>query len=91
VAREVSKMFEEFKRGPASKVLGYYEGNAARGEIVLVIGGAVAEAVVWDEEGVRAALHGRLNDGESLSQAAKAVAAESGWKKRDVYTLGREE
>lgn len=91
VAREVSKKFEEFKRGPASKVLGYFEGNAARGEIVLVIGGAVAETVIWDEDGVRAALQEHLDAGESLSHAAKAVAAQSGWKKRDVYALGREE
>jgi 16S rRNA (cytidine1402-2'-O)-methyltransferase len=91
VAREVSKKFEEFKRGPASKVLGYYEGNAARGEIVLVIGGAVEEVAVWDEASVRVALQGRLDAGESLSRAAKAVAAESGWHKRDVYALGRED
>jgi hypothetical protein len=26
--------------------------------------------------------------GESLSQAARAVAAESGWNRRDVYSLG---
>lgn len=91
VACEISKMFENYQRGAVSDVLAYYEANNPRGEITLVIGGASAEEQVWDEEQVRAALNEKLADGDSLSRAAKAVAAESGWKKKAVYALGIED
>jgi 16S rRNA (cytidine1402-2'-O)-methyltransferase len=89
VARELSKKFEEFKRGELSDLLAYFQSNPARGEITLVIGGASpAEPVEWDEAQVQAALYERLGTGESLKDAAKAVAAKSGWDKRAVYALG---
>jgi len=39
VAREISKMFEEYKRGPVQDVLAYYKANPPKGEIVLLIKG----------------------------------------------------
>jgi 16S rRNA (cytidine1402-2'-O)-methyltransferase len=39
VVRELSKMFEEFKRGTAKEVQAYYEANPPKGEIVIVIEG----------------------------------------------------
>jgi len=89
VARELSKKFEEFRRGTISDLLTHFQTNTPRGEITLVIGGAAPqEKVVWTEEQVRAALYERLNQGKALNSAAKAVAAESGWDKRAVYALG---
>lgn len=37
VARELTKMFEEFQRGPARSVLEHYQNHAPRGEITLLI------------------------------------------------------
>lgn len=92
VARELSKLYEEFQRGNASAVRTYYVDNPPRGEITLVIGGAAkTEASIWDEAQVRNALNARLHAGESLTLAAKGVATESGWSKRAVYALGTEE
>jgi 16S rRNA (cytidine1402-2'-O)-methyltransferase len=92
VARELTKKFEEFQRGSAGEVLRHYEEHPPRGEITLVIGGAdPGEEASWDEERVRADLRRRVQDGETLSSAARSVAAESGWKKRDVYALGVDE
>ncbi len=89
VAREVSKFYEEFQRGACRAVLAYYQMNPPRGEITLIIGGAPETAdTTWDAERVHAALNTRLAEGDSLSRAAKAVAAESGWSRRDVYALG---
>ncbi len=88
VARELSKIYEEFRRGSVGGVLAYYTDNPPRGEITLVIGGAQGQPPAWDEGRVRAALFARLDAGESLSQAARAVAAESGWERRAVYALG---
>jgi 16S rRNA (cytidine1402-2'-O)-methyltransferase len=40
VARELTKKFEEFRRGTASELLAHYEAHPAKGEITLVISGA---------------------------------------------------
>lgn len=40
VARELTKKFEEFRRGTAAELLAHYEARPPKGEIVLVIGGA---------------------------------------------------
>jgi len=39
VVREISKIYEEFKRGTATQVREYYESNPPKGEIVLIIEG----------------------------------------------------
>jgi 16S rRNA (cytidine1402-2'-O)-methyltransferase len=92
VARELTKVYEELRRGTASEVLAHYTANPPRGEIVLLIAGAPEqEAVEWDEAQVRAALRERLDAGEPLSSAAKAIASSSGWDRRAVYALGVEE
>lgn len=39
VAREITKMFEEFQRGTAVEVMKHYENNPPKGEIVIVIEG----------------------------------------------------
>ncbi len=89
VARELSKKFEEFQRGTVSAVLAHFTEQAPRGEIVLVIGGAPeTEPIQWDEAQIRNALMERLEAGESLSSAARALAGESGWERRAIYALG---
>jgi 16S rRNA (cytidine1402-2'-O)-methyltransferase len=39
VVRELSKMFEEYKRGTAKEVKEYYEQHPPKGEIVVIIEG----------------------------------------------------
>ncbi len=87
VAREISKMFEEFYRGTAAEALDYFREEPVRGEVTLVIGGKPSRDRLWTEAQVRAALRERLAAGESRTTAAKAIAADSGWKKRDIYAL----
>src|SRR6266513_2064729 len=42
VARELTKKFEEVRRGAASELLAHYQAHPPKGEIVLVISGAAA-------------------------------------------------
>lgn len=42
VARELTKKFEEFRRGTASELLAHYEAHPAKGEITFVVPGADA-------------------------------------------------
>ena len=39
IARELTKKFEEFRRGTAAELLAHYEAKPAKGEIVLVVSG----------------------------------------------------
>ena len=39
VARELTKKFEEFRRGTATELLAHYEAQPPKGEIVLLVGG----------------------------------------------------
>lgn len=39
IARELTKKFEEFRRGNAAQLLAHYEAHTAKGEIVLVVSG----------------------------------------------------
>lgn len=40
IARELTKKFEEFRRGTAAELLAHYETHPAKGEIVIVVSGA---------------------------------------------------
>lgn len=88
VAREMTKHYEEFFRGTTSEALARFQGENPKGEITLLIGGALAQEVRWDEAQVREALRQRLQDGEPLSSAAKQVASQALWRKGEVYDLG---
>ncbi len=87
VAREISKMFEEFFRGTAREAYAYFGDAPVRGEITLLIGGRPQDDLAWTEARVRTELISRMAAGESRNAAAKAIATESGWSKRDIYAL----
>src|SRR5690606_25883169 len=89
VARELSKLHEDFQRGTISKLIDHFRENEPRGEITLLFGGAVENdsSEPWDEQRVRRALADRLAQGEPRSSAARAVAEASGWNRREVYNL----
>jgi len=84
VAREMTKRFEEVRRGSLGTLATHYASTEARGEICIVVGPAAAEAVVGDAE-VTAQLRAALDSGLSVKDAAEAVAKASGRKRRDIY------
>ena len=45
VARELTKLYEEFRRGSASEVKAYYEAHPPKGEIVIIIEGVQTKKV----------------------------------------------
>lgn len=89
VCRELTKLFEEVWRGTVAGARAHFSAGEPRGEFTLVIGGA-PEAARWPEEEVRAALRRRLQEGASPSQAAREIAAQSGWPRQEVYRLTKE-
>ena len=89
VAREISKLHEEFWRGALAAASDHYSRQAARGEITLVIAGA-AENPRWPEERLAEALRQALAQGAALPDIARELAARSGWQRREIYRLGLE-
>jgi len=86
VARELTKIHEEFVRGKSADVLAHFRAHPPLGEITLVIGGAV-EMPKWSEPEVRAAIRREAKSGLSAGELAGNIAEQSGWNKRDVYKL----
>ncbi|MBL8046293.1 MAG: 16S rRNA (cytidine(1402)-2'-O)-methyltransferase [Anaerolineales bacterium] len=88
VARELTKLFEEIYRGPASEAHAHFAAKGVAGEITLVIAGAASQpAEKWPESQVRQKLAEQLAAGLKRKEAAKKVAELSGWHTRDVYNL----
>jgi 16S rRNA (cytidine1402-2'-O)-methyltransferase len=87
LCREMTKLYEEVWRGDLEGALQWIKDHPPRGEYTLVVAGASAEEARWSEEQVRAALVDHLAQGMSRSQAAREVAALSGWHRRRVYEL----
>jgi len=82
LCRELTKRFEEVRRGSLETVLQEIEGVTLKGEIVLVVGRG-AEAVATAED-LDAALHEALSR-LRVKDASAEVADALGLPKRDVY------
>ena len=83
VCRELTKMFEEVKRGTLGE-LAEWARDEVRGEIVVVIGGAATRASVSFEDAL--AEVARLTaTGLGLKDASAQVADLTGLSKRDLY------
>lgn len=84
VARELTKRFEEVRRGTLGDLAAHYAAAEARGEICILVGPAPEEAAAGAAD-IDAALRAALAGGMSLRDAAASVAAATGVKKREVY------
>lgn len=87
VARELTKLHEEFVRGTVDELAGRYAGAEVKGEIVVVVEGHAGDDR-WGEARVREALSAGLAKGERLKPLSKELAELSGWSAGDLYELG---
>ncbi|MFC8124565.1 16S rRNA (cytidine(1402)-2'-O)-methyltransferase [Streptomyces sp. NPDC057302] len=85
VCRELTKTYEEIKRGPL-KELAEWAADGVRGEITVVVEGAPEKSPgeLGPEELVRR-VRVREEAGERRKEAIAAVAADAGLPKRDVF------
>lgn len=85
MGRELTKKFEEVRRGTLSELAGHYKDiEAPKGEVVLVIGPPLAEASIVDDAAIDAALKAALQS-STLKQAVADVAAATGAARKLVY------
>jgi 16S rRNA (cytidine1402-2'-O)-methyltransferase len=92
VCRELTKTYEEIRRGTLAELAAWAADGETRGEITVVVGGAPAgdRPRPADDE-LRAAVAAREAAGESRRDAITAVAAEFGLRRREVYALVHEQ
>ena len=86
-ARELTKLHEEFVRGSLADLRTHFNQTPPRGEFTLVISGAAASDLTWDEDRLRKHLMDQMDEGLSVGDLAERVAGELGWRKKDVYKL----
>lgn len=88
-ARELTKLYEEVRRGTPAELLAHFEAHQPRGEFVLVISGAQPQAPGEAEEiapeRLAEAVAALAAEGMDRKAAMKAVADRFGLSKRDVY------
>jgi len=89
LARELTKIHEEFLRGTASSIRANLEARGTvRGEITLVIGPPPAPArTEADAAVIRARIQELEREGLTRMEAIKAAARELGLPKREVYRI----
>jgi 16S rRNA (cytidine1402-2'-O)-methyltransferase len=88
VAREMTKHFEEVRRGTVGELAAYYQDTPVKGEVVVVLGEAPERVV--DETVIRARVRELRGRGMSARDVAAAVADEFGVSKRVGYRMGLE-
>jgi len=87
VARELTKLFEEFIHGTATQLISHFEQHPPRGEIVLLIEPAAEKAIELADQHIIECLTTPAMQALPPSARAKAVATMLGMSKSRVYAL----
>jgi len=88
VAREMTKMFEEYWRGNLSGAVDHFKSQPARGEFTLVVEGKPKDKdEKWTEETLLAEIKKELEKDKPAKEISSDLAKVSGWSKREVYSL----
>jgi len=88
IARELTKLHEQFLRGSLHSLIERLQDWEPRGECVLVVAGndASAEPLTAEEE-IEAAIAEQIRCGKRMSDVAAEVAARFGLRKSEVYKM----
>ncbi|MHB1298549.1 MAG: 16S rRNA (cytidine(1402)-2'-O)-methyltransferase [Gemmatimonadaceae bacterium] len=89
VARELTKQYEEFRRGTAAALATYYEEAAPRGEVVIVIAGA-AEEEAPDEDSLRTRAAALRAQGMSAREVMRVLMDTAHAPRNVAYRLAHE-
>ncbi|HEY9449855.1 MAG TPA: 16S rRNA (cytidine(1402)-2'-O)-methyltransferase [Gemmatimonadaceae bacterium] len=90
VARELTKQFEEVRRGTVGELALYYESTPPRGEVVIVLAGSSGAPAVLDEVAVRAQARALRAAGASARDVARTLIAEYGVARNAAYRLAQD-
>jgi 16S rRNA (cytidine1402-2'-O)-methyltransferase len=88
VARELTKQYEELRRGTVAELAAYYGQTPPRGEVVIVIAGSTPQGA--SEEELRARAIALRAEGRSARDVAARLSAELGAPRNLAYRLAHE-
>lgn len=88
VARELTKQFEEFRRGTAAELAQYHEETPPRGEVVILVAGAVVEAP--DEDALRVLAAELRAEGMSARDVMRVLMETAHAPRNVAYRLAHE-
>ena len=84
VCRELTKTYEEVRRGPLSELI-EWAAAGVRGEITIVVGGAAVVAASFDAASLAELVSDAQDAGMPRKDAIAAVALRTGASRRDVF------
>jgi 16S rRNA (cytidine1402-2'-O)-methyltransferase len=86
LAREVSKIHEEFLRGPVSELVRTLGGGEMRGEVTLIISGSSGAPDV-SEDRLKAEIRELKGKGLRVKEIAEVLGEKFGYPKKEIYRL----
>ena len=90
IGRELTKMFEEVRRGTLDELAAHYaEAGAPKGEVTVVVSAPSDDRAVISDDELDALLNAALET-DSVRDAAQRVASKTGLAKRTVYNRALE-
>jgi len=87
LARELTKLYEEFWRGTIAEAIAHYQQREPQGEYTLVVAGTPATQTLLTETELKAELQQLITQGISRSQASRQLAKFTSLSRRQVYQL----
>lgn len=87
LARELTKLHEQFWRGKLSEALIYYQDREPQGEFTLVVEGYQSPQVQLSESALKSELQQLINQGLSRSQASRQLAQQTALSRRQLYQI----
>jgi 16S rRNA (cytidine1402-2'-O)-methyltransferase len=91
VARELTKQYEEFRRGTVAELAEYYRQSPPRGEVVIVVEGRAADEGHRDPDELRSAVAGLRQEGLGSRDVARALVERFGLARNEAYRLAHED
>jgi 16S rRNA (cytidine1402-2'-O)-methyltransferase len=85
IARELTKVFEEFREGTVEELAAYYAESPPRGEVVILLAGV--DPKPFSEEELRIRVKALREAGVSARDAAAQVSSETGVPRNAVYRM----
>ena len=86
VAREVSKIHEEYLRGTITEVISQLGERDVKGEITVVVHGSSGESTVSEEE-IKTEIRRLIDEGVGVKQISELLGTRYRLAKREVYQL----
>ncbi|PZV09436.1 MAG: 16S rRNA (cytidine(1402)-2'-O)-methyltransferase [Leptolyngbya sp.] len=87
LARELTKLHEEFWRGTIAEAIDQYRDREPMGEFTLVLAGAELNPLVLTDDALKAELQTLINQGLSRSEASRQLAQQTALPRRQIYQL----